>query len=134
MRCFRDPVCRAFAMRRLLVHPLRNRYLLVSDLFLLVVAAYVSYVLRLEKFDLSVHWPGFLLFTALALVITPLVFRRAGVYSRYWRYASVEEMLLLIGAVTAAAVLAGAISLAAVQFLPGASPPQRHPPLPRSIP
>ncbi|PKO20813.1 MAG: hypothetical protein CVU38_18075 [Chloroflexi bacterium HGW-Chloroflexi-1] len=81
-----------------MVHPLRNRYLLVSDLFLLVVAAYVSYVLRLEKFDLSVHWPGFLLFTALALVITPLVFRRAGVYSRYWRYASVEEMLLLIGA------------------------------------
>ena len=115
-------------MKRLLAHPLRNRYLLLSDFCLLVVAAYVSYVLRLEKFDLGAHWPGFLLFTALALVITPLVFRRAGVYARYWRYASVEELLLLAGAVTIAVVLVGAVSLVAVRFLPG------DPPLPRSIP
>ena len=52
-------------MKRLLAHPLRNRYLLLSDFCLLVVAAYVSYVLRLEKFDLGVHWPGFLLVTGL---------------------------------------------------------------------
>ena len=115
-------------MKLLVARPLRNRYLLVSDFCLLVVAAYVSYVLRLETLDLGVHWPGFLLFTALALVITPLVFRRAGVYSRYWRYASVEELLLLAGAVTIAVLLVGAISLAVVQFLPG------DPPLPRSIP
>ncbi len=77
---------------------------------------------------MGAHWPGFLLFTALALVITPLVFRRAGVYARYWRYASVEELLLLVGAVTTAVVLVGAISLVVVRFLPG------DPPLPRSIP
>ena len=115
-------------MKLLLARPLRNRYLLVSDFCLLAVAAYLSYVLRLETLDLGVHWPGFLLFTALALVITPLVFRRAGVYARYWRYASVEELLLLAGAVTTAVLLVGAISLATVQFLPG------DPPLPRSIP
>ena len=115
-------------MKLLVARPLRNRYLLVSDFCLLVVAAYASYVLRLETLDLGAHWPGFLLFTALALVITPLVFRRAGVYSRYWRYASVEELLLLAGAVTIAVLLVGAISLAVVQFLPG------DPPLPRSIP
>ena len=113
---------------------LRNRYFFVSDILLLTLAAYLSFVLRLEKLELGAHRPGFFLFTGVVLVVAPLVFRRAGVYSRYWRYASIEEMLLLVGAVTAAAVLAGAISLAAVQFLPGASPPQRHPPLPRSIP
>lgn len=107
---------------------LRNRYLFAGDLVLLAVAVYVSYVLRLETLDLGAHWPGFLLFTGLALVITPLVFGRAGVYARYWRYASVEELLLLAGAVTTAVVLVGAISLAAVQFLPGDWP------LPRSIP
>jgi len=85
-------------------------------------------VLRLEKFDLGAHWPGFLLFTRLALVITPLVFGRAGIYARYWRYASVEELLLLAGSVTVAVLLVGAISLVVVQFLPG------DPPLPRSIP
>ena len=69
-----------------------------------------------------------MLFTELALVNTPLVFRRAGVYARYWRYASVDELLLLAGAVTTTVVLMGAISLAAVQFLPS------DPPLPRSIP
>ena len=85
-------------------------------------------MLRLEKFDLGAHWPGFLLFTGLALVITPLVFGRAGIYARYWRYASVEELLLLAGSVTVAVLLTGAISLAAVQLLPN------KPPLPRSIP
>ena len=108
--------------------PLRNRYLFASDLVLLAAAAYFSYVLRLETFDLGVHWPGCLLFIGLTLAIMPLVFHRAGVYSRYWRYASVEELLLLAGAVTTAVVLVGAISLAAVQFLPGDWP------LPRSIP
>jgi len=107
---------------------LRNRYFLISDVLLLALAAYLSFVLRLEKLELTAHRPGFFLFTGVVLVVAPLVFHRAGVYSRYWRYASVEEMLLLVGAVTAAVVLAGAVSLIAVQFLPG------HPPLPRSIP
>ncbi|PKO20212.1 MAG: polysaccharide biosynthesis protein, partial [Chloroflexi bacterium HGW-Chloroflexi-1] len=92
---------------------LRNRYFLVSDVILLTLAAYLSFVLRLEKLELGAHRPGFFLFTGVVLVIAPLVFRRAGVYARYWRYASVEEMLLLVGAVTAAAVLAGAVSLVA---------------------
>ena len=51
-------------------------------------------------FDLAGYWPDFLLFTGLALVIIPLVFLRTGVYARYWRYASVEEFVLLAGAVT----------------------------------
>ena len=73
-------------------------------------------------------WRRFLLLVGLACVIVPVVFRRAGVYSRYWRYASVDEMLLLAGSVTVAVLLTGAISLAAVQLLPD------KPPLPRSIP
>ncbi|MDQ1300561.1 MAG: hypothetical protein QG637_479, partial [Chloroflexota bacterium] len=101
---------------------------MASDLLLLAAAAYFSYVLRLETFDLVGHGPGFLLFTGLALFITPLVFYRTGVYARYWRYASVEELLLLIGAVTIAVVAVGALSLAAVRLWPGGLS------LPRSIP
>ena len=115
-------------MRSLRLRPLRNRYLLASDVVLLALAAYVSYVLRLETFVLGIHWPGFLVFTGLALVIIPLVFLRTGVYGRYWRYASVEELLLLAGAVTLGALLVGGISLGAVQLPPSAWP------LPRSIP
>ncbi len=115
-------------MRSAFLRPLRNRYLFASDVLLLVAAAYISYVLRLETFALGVHWPGFLLFTALALAIIPLVFLSAGVYNRYWRYASVEELLLLAGSVTLGALLAGGISLLVVNLTPAAWP------LPRSIP
>ena len=85
-------------------------------------------MLRLETFDLGVHRPGFPIFTGLALVIIPLVFRRTGVYTRYWRYASVEELVLLAGSVTIGVLLTGGISLVAVRLLPAAWA------VPRSIP
>ena len=63
-------------------------------------AVYGSYVLRLETLDLGAHWPGCLLLIGLALLIVPLVFYRAGIYTRYWRYASTDELMLLAGSVT----------------------------------
>ena len=65
---------------------------------------------------------------ALALVIVPVTFRWTGVYSRYWRYASVEELLLLAGSLTIAVVLTAALSSAITLWVPGA------PNVPRSIP
>lgn len=91
--------------------PLRNRYFFASDVALIPVAAYGSFVLRLEDLNLNHFWPGFVLITGLALLITPFVFVRAGIYSRYWRYASVEELILLMGAVTLSIVLAGGLGL-----------------------
>ncbi len=99
--------------------PVRNRYFFASDIILLVLAAYLSYVLRLETFDLTGYWTGFVFFAGLVSLIISLVFRWAGVYARYWRYASVEELLLLIGSVTVAVVLAGGIGLGTVCLLPG---------------
>jgi len=110
------------------VEQFRSRYFLVMDVLLLPLAGYLSYVLRLEGFDWAAYGVGFLLLVGLACVSVPIVFRWAGVYSRYWRCASVDEMLLLAGSVTIAVALTGTVSLAAVRFLPG------KPPLPRSIP
>jgi len=107
---------------------LRNRYLLVSDLLLLPLALYFSYVLRLESFSLGSHWRGFWLFAIIALLIVPFLFWRTGIYARYWRYASVEELVLLAGAVTIGVLLSGFLSLASAPRLPGSWP------LPRSIP
>lgn len=105
---------------------MRNRYFLASDVVLLPLALYLSYALRLERLALGEQWPGFLLFAAIALLVVPLGFRTAGIYSCYWRYASVEEALLLAGAVTVSVALAGAISL----LIAGGM----QLPLPRSIP
>ncbi len=107
---------------------MRNRYLFLLDLCLLTLALYLSYILRLEQMALGAHWPGFLLFAAISLLIVPLIFYRTGVYARYWRYASVDEAVLLAGAVTIGVTLAGGISLAISWLAPQPIP------LPRSIP
>jgi len=104
-------------MKPVFTRPFRNRYLFVCDLVLLTAAAYLSFVLRLERLDLGAAWPGCLLFTALALIITPYALYRAGVYARYWRYASVEEMGLLAGAMMISAMAAGGLSLAIGRFV-----------------
>ncbi|HKP54382.1 MAG TPA: nucleoside-diphosphate sugar epimerase/dehydratase [Chloroflexia bacterium] len=111
-----------------LARHLRNRYFALGDVIMLVGAAYLSYVLRLERVDLEAFWPSFFLFTALAVGITLLTFRRVGIYSRYWLYASVEEVLLLVGSATVAALVVGGLSVVAGYFLPGNAP------IPRSIP
>ena len=106
---------------------LRNRELLISDIILLVLAAYLSYVLRLERLDLTRHWRDFEIFTLVTLLITPLVFRFTGIYSRYWPYASVNELLLLIGAISVSGLATGVVSMASVRLISA-------PPVPRSIP
>lgn len=88
----------------------RNRYFLISDTILLTCAAYFSFVLRLEHWNLGTHWPGFALFTGIGLLIMPLTFYGFGIYGRYWRYASIEELLLLsVSAATATILLNGLI-------------------------
>lgn len=78
-----------------MVDRLRNRHLLASDVALLSMASYASFVLRLDQYDLGQYWLGFLAFTAAMLLSTILLFVLTGLYSRYWRYASVEELTLL---------------------------------------
>lgn len=107
---------------------MRNRHLFFLDLVLLPLALYLSYVLRMENLALGSHWPGYLLFAVVSLIVAPLIFRRAGVYSRYWRYASIEEALLLTGAVTMGVLLAGGITL----VITWVTPTQLS--MPRSIP
>lgn len=97
---------------------IRNRYFFASDMLLLPFAVYLSFVLRLDDPQITNFVPGMLLFTVLSMIVTPLVFQWSGIYSRYWRYASVEELLLLSGSVTASAVITGALALLANWILP----------------
>ncbi len=101
-------------MRRLI----RNRYFFASDLLFLPLAVYLSYVLRLEDPSVANFVPGMLLFIVMSLIVTPLIFQWARIYSRYWRYASIDELLLLAGSVTASAILVGALALIANWILP----------------
>ncbi len=106
---------------------LRNRHLFVLDILLLPLATYLAFVLRLERFELGKFSAAFYLLTLTTLVLFPVVFRYAGVYSRFWRFASIEELLLLTGSVTVASLLVGVVSYPlSVLLLPN--------PIPRSVP
>src|SRR5687767_8995404 len=82
---------------------MRNRYLLLVDLPLVWIAALVAFVLR---FDLrfSAYGGEFLAFVSVASVIKPSVFFAAGVYGRYWRYASIPDLVTLLIATTGASI------------------------------
>ena len=96
---------------------LRNRHFFILDLTLLPLAAYFAFVLRLDAFDLGGYWPAAFCFAIVATLAILLVFRITGVYSRYWRYASTEELLLLTGSVTIGALLGGLLDVALVNLL-----------------
>ena len=95
----------------------KNRYLFFLDVLLLPLAAYAAFVLRLETFELGRFGPSFFLFTIIVLITFPLLFRSVGLYARYWRYASVEELILLIGMVTLASLIAGAVTITLIFFI-----------------
>ena len=95
----------------MLTDRLRNRHFLFLDIVLLTGAAYSSYALRLDTFDLGRFWVSLAGFLLVTLLVVPTVLRVAGIYSRYWRYASIDELLRLSGAVSASGLLAGVVAL-----------------------
>ncbi|MBL8208736.1 MAG: polysaccharide biosynthesis protein [Blastocatellia bacterium] len=107
---------------------LKNRYFFIFDLILIPIAAYLSYFVRLDGVDFESHWGGFFIFTSLACIVTPIIFWRFGIYTRYWRYASVEELSLLAAAVGVSSILCG-ISGGALRYAISGTTA-----LPRSIP
>ncbi|HET7378090.1 MAG TPA: polysaccharide biosynthesis protein, partial [Anaerolineae bacterium] len=94
------------------IRQFRNRYLAISDFVLLTLAVSASFVLRLETFNWGGVSRAVLFFASLALVITPLTFYLFGIYSRYWQYASVDEMLLMVTATTVATLIVSIVYIA----------------------
>jgi FlaA1/EpsC-like NDP-sugar epimerase len=80
---------------------MRNRYVLLADAVLIGVAAFVAFALRFDLRFLN-HQPAFNWFLAAALIIKPSVFLGFGLYRRFWRYASLNDMLVVAVAVSAA--------------------------------
>lgn len=104
-------------MDRSISKRLRNRHFFALDLALLAAASYFSFVVRLERVNLGIFWPSAAIFTTVAILITPFVFRNVGIYSRYWRYASIDELMRLTGAVVVASLASGLITWVSLPLL-----------------
>ncbi len=93
---------------------IRNRYLLMGDFFLIVVSVYASYFLRLELgAAFFFYLPSTYWMIATALIIKPIIYFNFRLYQRLWVYASVQELKLILTAVTTASLL---LSVVMVSF------------------
>ena len=87
---------------------MRNRYILLCDVPLVGMAAYGAFALRFDWF-FPLHRPEFVPYVIAALLVKPAAFLLLGMYSRLWRYASVQELMAVLVAVSGASVAMSAL-------------------------
>jgi nucleoside-diphosphate-sugar epimerase len=92
---------------------MRNRYLLAVDLPAFAIAAFGAFALRFDWFFYR-YRPEFWAFLAAALVCKPVIFYFLTIYRRFWRYASLHDLIAILVSVTAASVLLAALTALAL--------------------
>ncbi len=108
---------------------LRNRHFLLLDTVGLLLIPGVALMLRLDSARAAVPYLGALaLYTLSSLAIALGVFWAFGLYHRYWRYATVDELVQVVIAV------GSATGVQAVLYLASSSLPIWPDDFPRSLP
>jgi len=92
-------------------HHVRNRFVLIGDLALIIVSVLGSFALRLDVSQLPFYFPAALMMCAVALLIKVPVYFYFGLYRRLWIYARTSELRLITVAVTTASVLTSGVML-----------------------
>ncbi|UCC62004.1 MAG: polysaccharide biosynthesis protein [Anaerolineae bacterium] len=94
----------------------RNRYFVISDLLLAALSAVLGFAIRLDVPLFRVYLPVCISFVLMAMAVKLPVFYAFGLYRRYWRYASVQEMVTIFGATTVSSAILALLVLGL--FLP----------------
>ena len=100
----------------------RNRFVLIGDIALIIISVLGSFALRLDVGELPFYFPAAVLMCVVALVVKIPTFFLFGLYRRLWIYASTGELRLITVAVTSASVLTSGVMLlliSAGMVLPG---------------
>jgi len=100
----------------------RNRYVLLGDLALIIVSVMGSFALRLDAEQLPFYFPAIVVMMGVALMTKVPVYYAFGLYRRLWVYASTSELRLITVAVTTASVVTSGLMLLLISFgwiLPG---------------
>ncbi|AFZ37636.1 polysaccharide biosynthesis protein CapD [Stanieria cyanosphaera PCC 7437] len=95
---------------------LNNRHFFFLDAIVFSITPLLSIILRLDGFTaLEEYKYGLIIATLLSLIVKLTIFSSLGFYKRYWRYASIDE-LLQIACLTVAAVIVETIILSILQY------------------
>ena len=100
----------------------RNRFVLIGDIALIIISVLGSFALRLDVGELPFYFPAALLMCVIALAIKVPTYFFFGLYRRLWIYASTGELRLITVAVSTASVLTSGVMLlliSAGMVLPG---------------
>jgi FlaA1/EpsC-like NDP-sugar epimerase len=82
----------------------RNRYILLADLPLIAIAAFGAFALRFDWLFLQ-YRPEFAVYVLAAVILKPLAYFPFGMYSRYWRYGTAQDLIAIVWAVSASSVV-----------------------------
>ena len=93
-----------------------NRYFFLADLILLPLAVFISFLLRFNETEMATYSNTILIYAALAILIKLPIFYAFGIYRRYWRYASVNDLLSIAAITFLAATVVMVIITSFVSF------------------
>ena len=92
-------------MKTSLKFHIRNRYVLIIDIFLTAGAVLAAFALRLEAPIFLDYLTAILWMIGISVVVKPVVYYLFGLYRRVWAYASTNELKLIAAAVTVASAV-----------------------------
>lgn len=96
---------------------IRNRYVLLIDVVLIVITVFGSYALRLELGPLlNFYIPSAYWMVGVALLLKPVIYYLFGLYRRLWIYASMQELKLIVTSVSTASILVSAVMISLFTF------------------
>lgn len=76
---------------------MRNRHFLILDILILSVLPVLALILRVDSLENWIAYSGALfIYTILAVFFRLFIFYGLGIYSRFWRYASIDELSLIV--------------------------------------
>jgi FlaA1/EpsC-like NDP-sugar epimerase len=80
-------------------------------MILILISVLVSFALKLELDNLSPYYRAIFAMAVIALAVKPIVYYSFGLYRRLWVYASVNELKIIVVAVSVASVIVSAIMI-----------------------
>ncbi len=95
---------------------MRARHLLIIDLLGIILAAYLALAIRYDRTPGVAQVAPFLPILGLLLIVRILVNLRLGLYSRGWRFASIPDVIRIVGAVLMGTVTTIALYYTLVVF------------------
>ncbi|MGL6344087.1 MAG: polysaccharide biosynthesis protein [Waterburya sp.] len=111
---------------------LNNRHFFIFDAIIFSLTPLLGIILRLDNFRaLEEYRSGLIVATIIFSFIKLVIFTFGGVYKRYWKYASIDE-LTQIAALTATAVIIETVILSILEYITGTGLEQYI--VPRSLP